>query len=70
MQFSRHARNKMRKSPRIYPHEVDQMIASSEPAGRDYRGNTIHLLRIRGSDYVAIVALDNPQFLITIHPQD
>lgn len=70
VRFSRHAKNEMRLYE-ILPTDVESVLANPSQVGIDDKGNP----RIAGLDsggraIIAIVADDNPDFVITTFPDD
>ena len=66
MHFSRHARNQMR---RLGLSEEDLVRLTGEPEHQDEDpdGRARYTARIRGRRFRVIVAVDNPDFVVTVH---
>lgn len=59
----------MRGRRRISEAEVEALIANPISADTDPDGNPRYLGEIRGRLFRVVVALDNPNLIITIHPK-
>lgn len=68
MRFSRHARNRLRFIGATQA-QIETLI-TGEADGRDERGNLLYLREFNGSQIRIVVAADNQEFIITVHPKD
>jgi len=65
VELSRHAKNKLRSLP-VTQWEVEAMISDPDAIERDEDGNPLYLGSVRGTPICAVVALDEPDLIVTI----
>ena len=63
--MSRHAKNKLRGLPMTH-REVESMISDPDEIDRDEAGRPLYLGTVRGVPICAVVALDEPDLIVTI----
>ena len=65
MELSRHAKNKLRGLP-MTQLEVESMISDPDVIYRDETGRPLYLGVVRGIPICAVVALDEPDLIVTV----
>lgn len=68
MQFSRHAKNELRLYNLIRA-DAELIVSSPVQVERESRGNWRYLGQVEGNWIVVVVAGDNPDVIITVHPR-
>jgi len=66
MEFSRHARNRMRRLG-ISRQDVERLRAESEAWDEDPDGRRRYVGHVRGTRVRVVVAVDNPDLVVTVH---
>jgi hypothetical protein len=66
VRFSRHAKNKARFY-KIDFAQFDALVMTAQPVGFDPRGKPIFEGVIRGQTFQVVVALDEPDLIVTIY---
>lgn len=66
MRFSRHAKNKAR-ALKLSTSEVGSSMRAGEVVGSDEDENAIVKVFVRGTTVLIVVALDEPDFVITLY---
>lgn len=67
MEFSRHARNRMRHRPRLTPEDVAGIIEHPLAMDTDEDGRPRYVAILRGEWIRVVMALDRPDFVVTVH---
>jgi hypothetical protein len=65
VRFSHHAKNKMRQY-KLTRDDVLGIVVEGHRSGEDENGNLFHIKQVRGTFYLAVVALDDGS-VITIY---
>ncbi|MGN6202652.1 MAG: DUF4258 domain-containing protein [Solirubrobacterales bacterium] len=65
MELSRHAKNKLRGLP-MTQQDVEAMISRPQVISRDEQGRPLYLGMVRGTPICAVVAVDEPDLIVTI----
>jgi hypothetical protein len=65
VQFSRHAKNVLRLH-KLSSEQAEKAIDSSSLEGLDDRGNQRRITRIGDVAFIVVLAVDEPEFVITI----
>lgn len=69
MRYTRHAKNRLR-GLRMEDADVEWLIANPRCTDRDQDGNFRFLGEIHGVPVRVVVALDEPDLVVTIHPRE
>jgi hypothetical protein len=69
VRLTRHARNRMRLYG-VNRNEVAEVVARRAQVDRDVSGNSVITGEVGGRSLAVIVAADDPNLVITLHPED
>jgi hypothetical protein len=64
--YSRHSKNRMRWMG-LTPGAVEQVLATPESTDQDADGRPRYTGTVRGQRVRVVVALDDPNFVVTVH---
>jgi hypothetical protein len=68
VRLTRHAKNELRRH-KLTRSEVEGIVSATTFKDRDPEGRPRYLGYVRGTLYRIVVALDDPEMIVTIHPR-